>query len=255
MDIQFCNVSLHMDGVAILSDISCMVPSGAFVAIIGENGAGKSSLLHCIHTHLHHMSGDILLAGVSLRTLPRKTIAQYISAVLQDAPADLGMSVADIVMMGRYPHLSPLQSPNHIDRTVVETALKKVDLLPLMPVPFATLSGGQKQRVQIARALTQTPQVLLLDEPTNHLDIKQQIAILKVLKSMGITVLACLHDLNVTASYADYIICLKNGRIVGEGTPTQVLTPDTIYTLFGVHTAVTPPAHGTPPHIRIKYTA
>ncbi len=254
MDIQFANVSLHVDNTPVLSDICYTVSSGSFVAVIGENGAGKSSLLQCVHTHLQHIKGDILLNGVSVKSLPRKSIAQCIGAVLQDSPVDLGMSVADIVMMGRYPHLSPLQSPNHIDHAFVTTALKKVNLLHVIDAPFATLSGGQKQRVQIARALAQTPQVLILDEPTNHLDIKQQVDILKLVKSMHITVLASLHDLNVVASYADYIICLKHGKIIQHGTPHAVLTPHTIYTLFGVHTGVYTPNNSTIPQVQIQYT-
>lgn len=254
MHIQFKNVGLCLNNTPILSDICCEFPSGSFVAIIGENGAGKSSLLDCFNMYLHTFLGDIYVDGMSLKNMCRKTIAQYIGAVLQDTPADLGLCVADIVMMGRYPHLKPFQSLNHIDKAFVKTALGKVNLAGYEHTVFTHLSGGQKQRVQIARALTQTPQVLLLDEPTNHLDIRQQIQILKLVKSMHMTVIASLHDLNVTASYADYIICLDKGRIMYQGTPEQVLTPANIYSLFGVKTRVNPPDKNTPPHITISYT-
>jgi iron complex transport system ATP-binding protein len=158
-----------------------------------------------------------------------------VAVVAQDSETEFDFTVEEVVSVGRVPHSSNIMGYSRMDREKVRESLGQVGMLNFLDRKFSTLSGGEKKRVQIARALAQEPQVLLLDEPTNHLDIKQQFEILSLVKSLGITVVAVLHDLNLVAQYSSKVILISDTKLQQIGTPEAVLTRKDILRFFGVH--------------------
>ena len=147
-------------------------------------------------------------------------------------------SVEEMVLMGRAPHKTALSRDTEEDYRIAEEALRRVDMLDFRDRSFLTLSGGEKQRILLARALAQQVEILVLDEPTNHLDIKYQIQIMDVVKSLGVGVLAALHDLNLTLMYCYYVYVLKNGSVVAEGPTEDVITEALIRRVYEVDCSV-----------------
>mgnify|MGYP000087278276 FL=1 len=147
-------------------------------------------------------------------------------------------------MMGRAPHKKTMERDNAEDYKIVEECLEKVGMLPYRHRVFSSLSGGEQQRIILARALAQKTDCLILDEPTNHLDIKYQLQLLDIVKSLGITVIGALHDLNIAAAYCDRIYAMKNGRLVACGTPEEVITEDFIHMLYEVDATVKKDEYG-----------
>ena len=140
--------------------------------------------------------------------------------------------------MGRSPHKKILERDNLKDFLIARQALKKVGLEDFEERNFSTLSGGEQQRVILARALTQQTECLVLDEPTNHLDIKYQLQIMDIVKSLGLTVIAAIHDLNIAAMYCDRLVAIEDGQVVGVGTPQELLTEKFIYDMYGVESQI-----------------
>ena len=151
---------------------------------------------------------------------------------MQETPSDFAFTVAEVVQMGRTPHKGMLSSDTQDDARIVAAALLRVNMLGFAERQFNTLSGGEKQRVLVARALAQQPKFLVLDEPTNHLDIHYQLEILELVRSLGITTLVTLHDLNLAAAYCQRLYLLQAGQIVAAGSPGQVLTPALLRKVF-----------------------
>ena len=164
--------------------------------------------------------------------------AQRIAVLLQDAPEDFGLSVVEVIAMGRTPHKGLLDGTTPDDAAQVERALRCVELEGARDRLFASLSGGEKQRALLARALVQQPRVLMLDEPTNHLDPRHQIELLALVKRQRITTLATIHDLNLAAAFCDRIYVIADGEIVTCGTPHAVLTEDMLRAVYGVEALV-----------------
>ena len=208
------------------------------LAIVGPNGAGKSSLLRCLCRVNRPWRGSVQVYGEDVWRLPPREAARRIAAVPQEAPADFPFRVRDVVMMGRATlrRARPGRSPE--DRTKVSAAMERLDLAHLAERLFSTLSSGEKQRALIARALAQEPNLIILDEPTNHLDIRHQLEILRLLRDLGLSVVTALHDLNLAAAFADRVLLLDKGRLVGSGRPDEILTADAIRSTFKVETAV-----------------
>jgi len=241
--IDFSQLSLTIDGVPVLRDISLSVPAGCLVGIIGPNGAGKSSLLRTVYCHRYdqdaRLSGSVCIGGQPVYEFARRELAKKVAVVLQEASLPFELSVADVIAMGLTPHKSLLSFTTKADRLAVREAAKQVDLEDKLQRDFGALSGGEKQRALIARAIIQRPEILLLDEPTNHLDIQHQIEILALVRSLGITVLLSIHDLNMAAAYCDQLVVLNQGRLVDSGTVEEVLTSDLIRDVFHVGARVT----------------
>jgi iron complex transport system ATP-binding protein len=164
--------------------------------------------------------------------------ARSVAAVLQEQPADFALTVRQIVALGRLPHRkgwgAGLASPGGEDAAIVTAAIARMDLSLLADRLFGTLSGGERQRVIVARALAQEPRVIVLDEPTNHLDIRHQLELLRLLRGLGLTVIATLHDLTLAAGFADRVLVLSDGRILADGPPATALTADTLERAFRV---------------------
>ncbi|KIP97133.1 ABC transporter ATP-binding protein [Pseudomonas fluorescens] len=220
-------------GAELLNGVSLDVQRGETLGIVGPNGSGKSTLLKLLAGLREPSTGQVQLDGQALCKLSRRSIAQTLAVVEQQADTDDGIRVFDAVALGRTPWLSALQPWSPADAAIVEQALVDVDAVHLRNRLWRSLSGGERQRVHIARALAQRPQILLLDEPANHLDIQHQLSILQVVRTLPVTTLIALHDLN-QALKCDRLAVLERGRLVALGEPLHVLTPKRLQTTFGV---------------------
>lgn len=218
----------------LLSGINLNVREGETLGIVGPNGSGKSTLIKLLANLRTASQGQVLLNGQPLRAMPRRRIAQQLAVVEQQADTHDAVSVFDAVALGRTPWLSALRPWSVEDTTIVEQALRDVDVSHLRKRIWRDLSGGERQRVHIARALAQRPQILLLDEPTNHLDILHQLSILKAVQDLPVTTLIALHDLNQALS-CDRVAVLERGQLVALGKPCAVLTPQRLHATFGVN--------------------
>jgi iron complex transport system ATP-binding protein len=211
----------------VASDVDAEVPPGSWLAIIGPNGAGKSSLLKSIVGVVDH-AGEILLDGTPAAALGSRARARAIAYSPQTPQLPDRLTVTDYVLLGRTPHLAPLARERRSDLEIVEQVLERLDLSALAGRPLHTLSGGERQRTVLGRVLAQQAGLLLLDEPTTGLDIGHAQALLDLVDRLrteeGATVVSTLHDLTLSAQYADRLLLLDGGEVVAVGTPEQVLT-------------------------------
>lgn len=230
-----------------LREVELSVAAGEFVGLIGPNGSGKTSLLRCAYRFNRPAKGEALLDGKNVWQQSPRWCAQRIAVVLQEFPDAFGLTVDEVVVMGRTPHKTMFDGDTLEDRQITRDALLSVGMQGFEDHAFATLSGGEKQRVILARALAQQPTLLMLDEPTNHLDPRYQIELLQLIKRLNIGVLASLHDLNLAAAFCDRLYVIDQGRIVASGTPAQVLTVPLLREVFGVEALIdTHPLSGYP---------
>jgi iron complex transport system ATP-binding protein len=234
MDLQVKNLEVDISTKKIIKNVSFSVEDSEFVGLIGPNGSGKSTLLKAIYRVLKYTSGSVFLNGQDMKKINPKDIAKNLGVVSQFNNINFDFKVLDVVLMGRSPHKSLLQSENEGDYDIAIDSLKKVGMEYYADRGFSSLSGGEKQRVILARSLTQKPKILILDEPTNHLDIKYQIEIMNVVKKLGICVLAALHDISLASQYCDKIIVLKDGNIVTQGAPEEVVTSEMIKSVYDI---------------------
>ncbi|HNV34087.1 MAG TPA: ABC transporter ATP-binding protein [Bacillota bacterium] len=226
---------------AALTEVTASVPSGSLTGIIGPNGSGKSTLLRILGHVVRPASGRVLYDGADISSMPPMGRARLIGAVLQDPGAQFAFTVGDVVEMGRFPYNGLLGRSGRRDAEAVCDAMRMAGVRDLKGRQITALSSGERQRVFIARALAQEPKVMLLDEPTSHLDISYQLEIMEILKglaSSGTTVIIVMHDLNLAGLYCDRLIALKEGRVVSEGLPDDVLTADNILEIYGVRAVV-----------------
>ncbi|MGB6178877.1 ABC transporter ATP-binding protein, partial [Carnobacterium sp.] len=218
----------------IVEHISLQVNDNQFVGLIGPNGCGKSTLLKSISKILEPNVGIITLDNETVQELSNKQLAKKLGVVGQFHQVNFDFSVRQMLLLGRSPHKGLMERDNALDYEIVELILQQMDLQELADRSFLSLSGGEKQRVILGRTLVQQPKFLVLDEPTNHLDIKHQLSILKIVRDLPISVLAALHDLNLAARFTDYLYAMKDGRIVKQGTPEEVITETVISELYEV---------------------
>jgi iron complex transport system ATP-binding protein len=234
-------LTFHRSGRLVIDDVDCALAPGSIGAVIGPNGAGKSTLLHLIAGTLRADGGSARLAGESIDGLPRRQRARRIALAAQQVDSEVDLTVADVVLLARIPHIPRLGSPSRRDHEVAAAALRRVGAEKFAARRFRELSGGERQRVLLARAVAQEPALLLLDEPTSHLDIRAQLETLVVLHSLaaeGLTILVALHDLTLAAGHADTVIVLSDGRVAAAGPPATTLTPELIAQVYGVHADV-----------------
>lgn len=230
-------VSVRRDGNLIIDGVTCEIPPGAVTALVGPNGSGKSTLLHTLAAVLPAAAGVIRFDGDELPSMHRRERARTVALVEQDAATELSLTVADVVALGRFPHLGLFADETAHDRDAVDVALRAVRMEGFARRDITSLSGGERQRVLLARALAQDTRLLLLDEPTNHLDIAAQLetlALLTALAERGVTVIAALHDLTLAAGWSDHVVVLDRGTVVASGATTQTLTPALIDEVYGV---------------------
>ncbi|WP_110955791.1 ABC transporter ATP-binding protein [Anaerosinus massiliensis] len=234
MDLTLQDVEVTIAKKKIIKSISLAVDKGAFVGIIGPNGSGKSTLLKAVYRVLKPSNGTILFGGEDMKHIPLHTSAKQLGVVGQFNTVNFDFSVMEMVLMGRTPHKKFFHADTQEDYKIALQALEQVGMQEAADRQFVTLSGGEKQRIVLARALVQQPQFLVLDEPTNHLDIKYQLQLLSIVKSLGIGTLAALHDLNLAAMYCTKLYVLKNGCLIADGTPQEVLTKERIRDIYEI---------------------
>ncbi len=234
-----------------LRGIDLEAEEGQVLALIGPNGSGKSTLLRVASGVIRPSVGRVLVLGMDLRTSSAREVALRVAVVPQDPVVPSSLSVRELVMLGRTPHLTLLGGAGGRDRAAGEWALEATGSASLADRFADELSGGERQRVLLARALAQEPRVLLLDEPTANLDLHHQVAMLDVLRGLardrGLAAVAALHDLQLAALYCDRVALLAEGRLAGTGTPEQVLTVPLLREAFRQDVALSPhPTHGVP---------
>ncbi|UGT55651.1 ABC transporter ATP-binding protein [Nocardia asteroides] len=242
------NLALAYGDTTIVTDATVDFPAGALTVIVGRNGCGKSTLLRGLARLIPPSAGTILLDGADLTTSPARTVARRLGMLPQQPVAPDGITVGELVGRGRHPHQRWFRQWSAADEAAVRTALTLTDTLDLVDRTVDQLSGGQKQRVWLALAIAQEPEVMLLDEPTTFLDLAHQLDILDVLRNLlPRTIIAVLHDLNLAARYADHLVAMKDGRVVAQGTPAEIVRPGLVAEVFGVTCAVIEdPMSGTP---------
>ncbi|MFK7939406.1 MAG: ABC transporter ATP-binding protein [Roseovarius sp.] len=219
----------------VLHPTSFHVDPGQVLGVVGPNGAGKSTLLRMLYRYQAPATGHVRVDGHDIWAMPPRAAAQRIAAVLQEQPSSFGLTVREVVALGRTPHGSGFASGGAKDARIVDATLTQLNLPQLAHRDLASLSGGERQRVMVARALVQEPQVLVLDEPTNHLDIRHQLEVLALIRALDLTIIVSLHDLNIAANICDTILLLEQGHTIGFGPPETVLTEATVSTAFRVN--------------------
>lgn len=226
-------ITASYDDCQIIKGVSMRVKKGSFVGIVGKNGSGKTTLLRLISGIMNPDSGEIFITGKPLKTFARMELARVVACLVQNQDSGVPFSVEELVKLGRWPHRG---NSNADHRAIVNEAMVRADVLQFAQRPFETLSGGEKQRALIASCLAQEPRILLLDEPTNHMDLCHQLSFMHLLKQLvakiNLTVVVILHDLNMAIEYCDEIHMLVDGRILGSGTPAEVITSESVSACF-----------------------
>ncbi|WP_299969594.1 ABC transporter ATP-binding protein [uncultured Roseobacter sp.] len=219
----------------LLHQTSFDLAAGRILGIVGPNGAGKTTLLRLLYRFHRPVTGKVCIDGEDIWTLSARSVARRVAAVLQEQPNDFALTVREIVALGRTPHRRGFGAgAGSRDEEMVNGALERLRLHGLAGRPLSTLSGGERQRVMVARALAQEPRLLILDEPTNHLDIRHQLEVLDLIRTLPLTIVTSLHDLNLAAGVCDDVLLLRSGRTVGFGPPSQVLSEDSVGEAFQV---------------------
>ena len=247
MNITVRGVSVVIEGNQIVGGADLTVETGTVTGLIGPNGSGKSTLLRCVYRALKPSAGVVHIGSDDVWRSGARAAGRRTAVVAQDHDLDNDFSVTETVALGRLPHKRLLERDTATDHDIVHTALSRVGMAWAAHRVFAQLSGGERQRVLVARALAQQTPVLLLDEPTNHLDIGAQLDLLDLVRGLGLTTIAALHDLDHATAYCDHLVLLHNGKVVTAGTSEDVLTADRVSEVFGVRSAVvTHPLTGRP---------
>ncbi|MBD1892491.1 ABC transporter ATP-binding protein [Coleofasciculus sp. FACHB-SPT9] len=244
-------LTLAYEGVPIIKNLDLAIPEGKITALVGANGCGKSTLLRGLARLLKPRNGTVYLDAADLFKLSTKEVAKQLGILPQGPVAPEGLTVRDLVALGRYPYQNWLQQWSKEDERLVALALATTGMTELAERSLDTLSGGQRQRAWIAMALAQDTEILLLDEPTTFLDLAHQIEVLDLLlelnQTQGRTLVMVLHDLNQACRYADYLVAVKEGCVYAHGTPMQVMTEAMVREVFGLGCRIVEdPVAGTP---------
>lgn len=244
------DLTIGYDRRVISRGLSVRIPDGSFTVVVGANASGKSTLLRALSRLLPPVAGEVVLDGRALGTYRPKELARVLGLLPQSSLAPDGITVADLVARGRHPHQRFLRQWSAADEAGVAAAMTATGVAELAGRLVGELSGGQQQRVWIAMALAQQTPLLLLDEPTTFLDIAHQIDLMELLTDLnadGTTLVAVLHDLNQAARYGTHMIAVKDGAVVAEGAPAEIVTAEMVEEVFGLRCLVTPdPVSGTP---------
>ncbi len=245
------NLTLRYENKTVIDRLSVCIPDARITVLVGGNGCGKSTLLKSFARLLKPAQGVVLLNGKDIQKQPTSQVAREL-AILPQAPiAPEGLSVYQLVRLGRYPHQSWLYQWSREDEDVVETALQQTELTEIKDRSVDSLSGGQRQRAWIAMTLAQNTDILLLDEPTTYLDLAHQIEVLDLLYELNRTkkktIVMVLHDLNLACRYADNIIAIADKKIYAQGAPHTVLNEEMVRTVFQLESRlINDPLYGTP---------
>lgn len=244
-------LTLAYDSAPIIRNLNLAIPAQKITVLVGANGCGKSTLLRGLAKLLKPKSGIVYLDGKNISQLKAKTVAKKLGMLPQSPVAPEGLTVRDLVAMGRYPYQSWLQQWSEDDDKQVAEALEITTMTELADRPIDSLSGGQRQRAWIAMVLAQDTDILLLDEPTTFLDLSHQVELLDLLdelqSSKGKTIVMILHDLNLSCRYGDYLVAVQEGKVYAMGTPEQVMTEEMVRDVFNLECRIIPdPLADTP---------
>ncbi len=244
-------VGFSWPGCPVLARLSLAVGIGEFVGLLGPNGSGKSTLLRLIGGTLTPSAGEIAVAGLPVGRANRRELARRVATLAQTPILPDAFTVAELVLLGRTPHLRAFQSEGPADYAVARRALRAAECLPLAGRLVGELSGGERQRASLARALAQEPRVLLLDEPTAHLDpgVGQEImaTLTRLNREEGLTIVASFHDINLAAALCPRLLLLHDGHLIADGPPATVITSPLLRRAYGYNAQVIPhPQTGRP---------
>ncbi|MGW2288044.1 ABC transporter ATP-binding protein [Streptomyces phaeochromogenes] len=244
------SATIGYDRRIISEHLSVAIPDESFTVIVGPNACGKSTLLRSLSRLRKPSAGQVVLDGADINSYKTKEVARRVGLLPQASIAPDGITVADLVARGRYPHQGFIRQWTEDDEQAVLRAMHQTSVADLSGRLVDELSGGQRQRVWVAMALAQHTDIMLLDEPTTFLDITHQIELMELftdLHHVGHTLVAVLHDLNHAARYGTHLIAMKDGAVVAEGTPDQVVTAELVEEVFGLRCLVVPdPVAGSP---------
>jgi iron complex transport system ATP-binding protein len=251
-----CRLSAHHVTLAyrdrvVIENLTVQIKPGSMTVIVGANASGKSTLLKALGRLISPTAGTVMLDGADIRSSPTKTTARTVGLLPQHPIAPEGITVADLVGRGRYPHQRLLSPWRHEDYVALDAALVATQIQDLAERRVEELSGGQRQRVWIAMALAQETPILLLDEPTSYLDVAHQVEVLDLLVDLkqrnGTTIVVVLHDLNLACRYADVLIAMRSGRIQAVGNPSDIVTHELVADVFGLQSHIAAdPITGSP---------
>lgn len=224
----------------VLKDVTAKLEGPKFISILGPNGVGKSTLIHCINKILTPTTGTVMIDDREVKEITIKEMAKMVGYVPYSANDTFPLTVVDTVLMGRHPHSHRGSLDKDLD--IVYETLEMLGILDLAMRSFNELSAGQHQKVMLARGLAQEPKILLLDEPTSNLDVRHQLEVAKMLKRLSrekdILVIMICHDINIAAKYSDEIILMHEGTVFDVGTPNEVITRENLETVYGVDAKV-----------------
>ncbi len=235
MTLEGRGLSATLGGRCLFSGLDVTLDPGSFTALVGPNGAGKSTLLRGL-CGLRRLDGNVQLAGTPLQDTPLRSRAQAIAYLPQQAPVSPGLTVHDVVMLGRLPHRTRLAGPSRDDLARVEQSLQRVGMHGFADRALHSLSGGERQRVMLARMHATEAGIMLLDEPTAALDVRHALELLGTLRTLadrGRCVVVAMHDLTLADAYADQVVCLPGDGTAQVGPPATVLSPQRLASVFG----------------------
>ncbi|APQ58519.1 Ferric enterobactin transport ATP-binding protein FepC [Paenibacillus polymyxa] len=243
-----------------LKNISWSVDEGTWWGIIGPNGSGKSTLLHLLSGVDQPTSGNVHIYGKKVGSYSRKELSRLIAVLQQEGLPPVGYTVREVVEMGRFPHQDWLGREKGVDvEAITDRVLERLGLTTLADRALDRLSGGQRQRVALAKVMVQEPRILLLDEPTTYLDLRYQLEFMELLadwrQETGVTIIAVLHDLNLTAQFCEDLLVLKDGMVEGLGASSKLLTEDRIRRVYGVEPVMLPHPDSGVPQLLLRRSA
>ncbi|MBP1175252.1 iron complex transport system ATP-binding protein [Paenibacillus sp. PvR133] len=243
-----------------LKNISWSVDEGTWWGIIGPNGSGKSTLLHLLSGVDQPTSGNVHIYGKKVGSYSRKELSRLIAVLQQEGLPPVGYTVREVVEMGRFPHQDWLGREKGVDvEAITDRVLERLGLTTLADRALDRLSGGQRQRVALAKVMVQEPRILLLDEPTTYLDLRYQLEFMELLadwrQETGVTIIAVLHDLNLTAQFCEDLLVLKDGMVEGLGASWKLLTEDRIRRVYGVEPVMLPHPDSGVPQLLLRRSA
>jgi iron complex transport system ATP-binding protein len=238
--VEVRNVTKQYGGVRVVDDVSLNITKGKITSFIGPNGAGKSTLLSMITRLISKDTGQVLIEGKEIEGWKNKDLSKKISVLKQSNHINIRLTVEDLVAFGRFPYSQGRLTAE--DRQWIQEAIDYMELAPFRKKYLDELSGGQRQRAYIAMVIAQNTEYILLDEPLNNLDMKHSVQIMKVLRKMvdelGKTIVIVIHDINFASCYSDYIVALKDGRVVQEGKTEDIINTDVLQKVYDMHIPV-----------------
>jgi ABC-type cobalamin/Fe3+-siderophores transport system ATPase subunit len=236
------DLAVSLAGTAVLRDVGIDLPPGSITGLVGANGSGKTTLLRALTRIVKPAAGCVALDGRDIHRLPTREVARRLALLPQGAESPSGVTVRALVELGRQPHIGRLGTLRRADRDAIGWALAATNLTAFADRTVDSLSGGERQRAWLALALAQRTPLLLLDEPTTYLDVRHQLEVLMLVRRLnrehGLTVCWVLHDLNAAAAFSDHIVCLREGTVIAQGAPSELLTPALIAKAFGIEASV-----------------